>query len=88
LGQQVQPAAQRARSPDRRRREESGVICQDVRANTTVSEYVNWVDYCVKLVGVDHVSVAAQDDFHLSHKDTQRIAPYVPTCAAELRKRD
>jgi membrane dipeptidase len=65
-----------------------GVICQDVRANTTVSEYVDWVDYCVKLVGVDHVGVAAQDDFHRSYKDTQRIAPYVPTYAAELRKRD
>jgi membrane dipeptidase len=65
-----------------------GVICQDVRANTTVSEYVDWVDYCVKLVGVDHIGVAAQDDFHRSYKDTQRIAPYVPTYAAELLKRD
>jgi hypothetical protein len=26
--------------------------------------------------------VAAQDDFHRSYKDTQRIAPYVPTYAA------
>jgi microsomal dipeptidase-like Zn-dependent dipeptidase len=42
----------------------------------------------VKLVGVDHIGVAAQDDFHRSYKDTQRIAPYVPTYAAELRKRD
>lgn len=65
-----------------------GMICQDVRANTTVSEYVDWVDYCVKLVGVDHVGVSAQDDFHRSYKDTQRIAPYVPTYAAELKKRD
>ena len=65
-----------------------GVICQDVRANTTVSEYVDWVDYCVKLVGVDHIGVSAQDDFHRSYKDTQRIAPYVPSYAAELRKRD
>lgn len=65
-----------------------GVICQDVRANTSVSEYVDWVDYCVKLVGVDHVGVSAQDDFHRSYKDTQRIAPYVPTYAAELKKRD
>ena len=65
-----------------------GVICQDVRANTSVEEYVDWVDYCVKLVGVDHVGVSAQDDFHRSFKDTQRIAPYVPTYAAELKKRD
>ena len=65
-----------------------GVICQDVRANTTVSEYVDWIDYCVKLVGIDHIGVSAQDDFHRSYKDTQRIAPYVPTYAAELRKRD
>ena len=65
-----------------------GVVCQDVRANTSVAEYVDWVDYCVKLVGVDHVGVAAQDDFHRSYKDTQRIAPYVPTYAAELKNRD
>ncbi|MPZ76831.1 MAG: hypothetical protein GEU77_09915 [Deltaproteobacteria bacterium] len=64
------------------------MICQDVRANTSVSEYVDWVEYCVKLVGVDHIGVAAQDDFHRSYKDTQRIAPYVPTYATELRKRD
>jgi len=64
------------------------VICQDVRANTSVSEYVDWVDYCVKLVGVDHIGVAAQDDFHRSYKDTQRITPYVPSYATELKKRD
>jgi membrane dipeptidase len=68
--------------------QKGGVICQDVRVNTSVAEYVDWVDYCVKLVGVDHVGVAAQDDFHRSYKDTQRIAPYVPTYAAELKKRD
>lgn len=65
-----------------------GVICQDVRANTSVAEYVDWVDYCVKLVGVDHIGVAAQDDFHRSYKDTRRIAPYLPSYAAELKKRD
>jgi membrane dipeptidase len=65
-----------------------GVICQDVRANTSVGEYVDWVDYCVKLVGIDHVGVAAQDDFHRSYKDTKRIAPYVPSYASELSKRD
>jgi membrane dipeptidase len=65
-----------------------GVICQDVRANTSVGEYVDWVDYCVKLVGVDHIGVAAQDDFHRSYKDTKRIAPYLPSYAAELKQRD
>jgi membrane dipeptidase len=65
-----------------------GVICQDVRANTSVAEYVDWVDYCVNLVGIDHIGVAAQDDFHRSYKDTKRIAPYVPTYAAELKNRD
>ena len=65
-----------------------GVICQDVRANTSVAEYVDWVDYCIKLVGVDHIGVAAQDDFHRSYKDTKRIAPYLPSYAAELKKRD
>jgi membrane dipeptidase len=65
-----------------------GVICQDVRANTSVAEYVDWVDYCVKLAGIDHIGVAAQDDFHRSYKDTKRIAPYLPSYAAELKKRD
>jgi membrane dipeptidase len=65
-----------------------GVICQDVRVNTSVAEYVDWVDYCVKLAGIDHVGVSAQDDFHRSYKDTKRIAPYVPTYGAELKKRD
>jgi membrane dipeptidase len=65
-----------------------GVICQDVRANTSVEEYVDWVDYCEKLVGVDHVGVSAQDDFHRSRKDTLRVAPYVPNYAKELKTRD
>ena len=65
-----------------------GVICQDVRANTSVAEYVDWVDYCVKMVGVDHVGVSAQDDWHRSFKDTRRIAPYLPSYGAELKKRD
>jgi len=65
-----------------------GVICQDVRANTSVEQYVDWVDYCIELVGVDHVGVSAQDDFHRSHKDTQRVASYVPNYAAELKNRD
>ena len=65
-----------------------GVICQDVRANTSVDEYVDWVDYCIDLVGVDHVGVSAQDDFHRSRKDTLRVAPYVPNYAKELRERD
>jgi len=65
-----------------------GVICQDVRANTSVEQYVDWVDYCIDLVGVEHVGVSAQDDFHRSHKDTERVAPYVPNYAAELKNRD
>lgn len=65
-----------------------GVICQDVRANTSVAEYVDWVDYCAKLAGVDHVGVSAQDDWHRSFKDTRRIAPYLPSFAAEFNKRD
>ncbi|HEY7558012.1 MAG TPA: membrane dipeptidase [Candidatus Binatia bacterium] len=65
-----------------------GVICQDVRANTSVAEYVDWVDYCVNLVGADHVGVSAQDDWHRSYKDTRRIAPYLPSFAAEFHKRD
>jgi membrane dipeptidase len=65
-----------------------GVICQDVRANTSVAEYADWIDYCVKLAGIDHVGVSAQDDWHRSYKDTKRIAPYLPSYAAEFEKRD
>ena len=65
-----------------------GVICQDVRANTSVVEYADWIDYCVKLVGIDHVGVSAQDDWHRSYKDTKRIAPYLPSFAAEFTKRN
>ena len=65
-----------------------GVICQDVRANTSVAEYVDWVDYCVKLAGIDHLGVSAQDDWHRSYKDTRRVAPYLPSFAAEFSKRD
>ena len=59
-----------------------------MRANASVGEYVNWVDYCLKLAGFDHIGVAPPDDFHRSYKDRQRIAPYVPSSAAELRKCD
>ena len=65
-----------------------GVICQDVRANTSVAQYVDWVDYCVDLAGDDHVGVSAQDDWHRSYKDTRRIAPYLPSFAAEFSKHD
>ena len=41
-----------------------------------------------ELDGADHIGVAAQDDFHRSYKDTKRIAPYLPSYAAELKKRD
>jgi len=64
------------------------VICQDVRANTSVAQYVDWVDYCVKLAGIDHLGVSAQDDWHRSYKDTRRVAPYLPSFAAEFSKRD
>jgi len=32
--------------------------------------------------------VVAQDNFHCSYKDPKRIAPYLPSYAAELKKRD
>ena len=64
------------------------MICQDVRANTSVAQYAEWIDYCVKLAGIDHVGVSAQDDWHRSYKDTKRIAPYLPSFAAEFAKRD
>ncbi len=54
-----------------------GVICPDARTES-VSDFVNQVDYLVQLVGVEHVGVAAQDDWHRSEKDTKRIQPYLP----------
>jgi microsomal dipeptidase-like Zn-dependent dipeptidase len=42
----------------------------------------------VELVGIDHVAVSAQDDWHRSYKDAKRIAPYLPSFAAEFAKGD
>ena len=91
----LQPSTSRAFQPPRSapdplivRGKEGGVICQDVRANTSVAEYADWIDYCVKLAGIDHVGVSAQDDWHRSYKDTKRIAPYLPSFAAEFANRD
>jgi membrane dipeptidase len=54
-----------------------GVICPDART-AKVADFVDQVDYLVKVAGVNHVGVAAQDDWHRSEKDARRVQPYLP----------
>jgi len=65
--------------------QKGGVICQDVRANTSVAEYVDWVDYCVKLVGIDHIGVAAQDDFLQRHQAHRALSAILRRRVEETR---
>ncbi|VTU45076.1 dipeptidase [Variovorax sp. PBL-E5] len=55
-----------------------GVICPDARIAGSMPHLMKHIDYLVKLVGVDHVGVCAQDDWHRSAKDARRIQPYLP----------
>ena len=55
-----------------------GVICPDARIAGSLPNLVKHIDYLVKLVGIDHVGIAAQDDWHRSAKDAHRIQPYLP----------
>lgn len=55
-----------------------GVICPDARIAGSVENLIAHIDYMVKLVGIDHVAVCAQDDWHRSSKDVRRIQPYLP----------
>jgi membrane dipeptidase len=68
--------------------EKGGVICQDARDRISVTEYVDRIEYMAKLIGIDHVGVSAQDDWHRSRKDTRRIAPYLPVFNHEYKTRD
>lgn len=64
-----------------------GVICPDARTESIV-DFVNQVEYLVDLVGIDHVGVAAQDDWHRSEKDAKRIRPYLPGYDTTAGERD
>lgn len=55
-----------------------GVICPDSRMAGTMASFMENIDHMVQLVGVDHVGIAAQDDWHRSQKDARRIQPYLP----------
>jgi microsomal dipeptidase-like Zn-dependent dipeptidase len=44
----------------------------------SLSTFTDHIDYLIHLVGVDHVGVSAQDDWHRSEKDARRIQPYLP----------
>ncbi|MFM0504981.1 dipeptidase [Paraburkholderia caffeinilytica] len=55
-----------------------GVICPDARVAGDIELLLKHVDYMVRLVGIDHVGICAQDDWHRSRKDVHRIQPYLP----------
>lgn len=55
-----------------------GVVCPDARIAGSVDNLLKHVDHMVRLVGIDHVGVCAQDDWHRSAKDARRIQPYLP----------
>ena len=55
-----------------------GVVCPDARIAGSVDNLLKHVDHVVRLVGIDHVGVCAQDDWHRSAKDARRIQPYLP----------
>jgi membrane dipeptidase len=54
------------------------VICPDARVAGDIDVLLKHVDYMVQLVGIDHVGICAQDDWHRSRKDVHRIQPYLP----------
>jgi membrane dipeptidase len=55
-----------------------GVVCPDARIAGNVDNLLKHLDHFVRLVGVEHVGVCAQDDWHRSAKDAKRIQPYLP----------
>lgn len=55
-----------------------GVICPDARISGNLEALLGHIEHTVKLVGIDHVGICAQDDWHRSSKDVRRIQPYLP----------
>jgi microsomal dipeptidase-like Zn-dependent dipeptidase len=55
-----------------------GVICPDARIAGSMPNLLKHIAYLVDLVGIDHVGISAQDDWHRSAKDAHRIQPYLP----------
>lgn len=55
-----------------------GVVCPDARLAGNVDNLLKHIDHFVRLVGIDHVGVCAQDDWHRAAKDAKRIQPYLP----------
>ena len=55
-----------------------GVVCPDARIAGSVDVLLRHIDHMVRLAGIDHVAVCAQDDWHRSSKDVRRIQPYLP----------
>jgi membrane dipeptidase len=77
----VRNSAERRCAPDeliKAAAAKGGVICPDSRMAGSLSTFTDHIDYLIHLVGVDHVGVSAQDDWHRSEKDARRIQPYLP----------
>ena len=55
-----------------------GVICPDARLGGSIENWIEHIQYLTKLVGTDHVGLTAQDDWHRSQKDVNRIQTYLP----------
>ena len=55
-----------------------GVVCPDARIGGDIDNLIRHVEHIVQLVGIDHVGITAQDDWHRSAKDARRIQPYLP----------
>lgn len=55
-----------------------GVFCPDVRLAGGIDEFLEHVEHAVRLVGVDHVGICAQDDWKRSARDVRRMQTYRP----------
>ncbi len=61
-----------------------GVFCPDVRLAESVYNVLKHIDYAVKLVGVDHVGVCAQEDWHRTARDLRSMQRYKPGYGSAL----
>ncbi len=55
-----------------------GVFCPDVRLAESVFNVLKHIDYAVKLVGIDHVGVCAQEDWQRTARDLRNMQRYKP----------
>ena len=55
-----------------------GVFCPDVRLAESGYDVLKHIHYAVSLVGVDHVGICAQEDWHRTARDLRRMQRYKP----------